>query len=43
VLIVVAGSQNPQQADVIIQQSAAEVVEIPGENDNPDPILSRKQ
>ena len=41
VLIVVAGSQNPQQADVFIQQSAAEVVETPGENDNPDPILSR--
>lgn len=41
VLIVVAGSQNPQQADVIIQQSAAEVVETPGENDNPDPKLSR--
>ena len=43
VLIVVAGSQNPQQADVFIQQSAAEVVDIPGEDDNPDPILSRKQ
>ena len=41
VLIVVAGSQNPQQADVFVQQSAAEV-NTPGENDNPDPKLSRK-
>ena len=40
VLIVVAGSQNPQQADVFVQQSAAEV-NTPGENDNPDPQLSR--
>ena len=42
VLIVVAGSQNPQQADVFVQQSAA-VVNTPGENDNPDPKLSRKK
>lgn len=42
VLIVVAGSQNPQQADVFVQQSAAEV-NTPGENDNPDPQLSRKK
>ena len=42
VLIVVAGSQNPQQADVFVQQSAAEV-NTPGENDNPDPKLSRKK
>ena len=43
VLIVVAGSQNPQQADVFVQQSAAEVVNYPGEDDNPDPKLSRKK
>ena len=43
VLIVVAGSQNPQQSDVFVQQSAAEVVNYPGEDDNPDPKLSRKK
>lgn len=43
VLIIVAGSQNPQQADVFVQQSPSAEVNTPGENDNPDPQLSRKK
>ena len=40
ILIIVAGNDNPQQSDVFIQQTS---VPTPGEDDNPDPQLSRKQ
>ena len=44
VVIVVAGSQNPQQRDVFVEQSpAAAPIITPSENDNPDPDLSRKK
>ena len=40
ILIIVAGNQNPQQSDIFIEQTS---VPTPGEDDNPDPQLSRKQ
>lgn len=44
-VIFIAGSQNPQQGDVLVQQYASEEQggqREPDENDNPDPTLSRK-
>lgn len=40
ILIIVAGNENPQQCDIFIEQTS---VPTPGEDDNPDPQLSRKK